>query len=327
MNRSHALIVAVLGLLLFVILTPTLLLSSPTKASALGGLSNKVPAQYREAIIKAAAECEMLTPGRLAAQIEQESGWDPNAVSPAGAQGLAQFMPDTWKASGVDGDGDGKADPMNPLDAIASMAKYMCSLSGTIQSWLSAGQVSGDPYELTLAAYNAGVGAVQQYRGIPPFSETQNYLKHINELVKQYTAITEFKGTFRPPIDSPLQVASPFGLRIHPIFGTVTTHDGVDLASPMGETQVATAAGTVTHASWLGGCGNTVIINHGTIDNDRYETWHCHLSAFVVKEGQTVKVGDPIGLTGSTGNSTGPHVHYQINRNDQPVDPMPYLDQ
>lgn len=311
------------GIVFLVLFLPLLLLGASSSASS--GLSDDVPAEYRADIIQAANTCDLITPPRLAAQLYAESAWDPNAVSPAGAQGLAQFMPGTWDAHGQDGDGDGVADPFNPIDAIYSMAHYMCALSDTMQTWLDQGKISGDLYDLTLAAYNAGAGSVQTYRGIPPFAETRGYIERIKEYERQFAAPAEFTGTFRPPIDGPMTVVSPYGMRIHPIFQTARLHAGVDIASPMGETQVATAAGTVTRTSVLGGCGQTVIIDHGTIEGDHYETWHCHLSGYAVSVGNTVNQGDPIGFTGSTGNSTGPHVHYQINRNDQPIDPWPFI--
>ncbi|MDO5722463.1 MAG: peptidoglycan DD-metalloendopeptidase family protein [Actinomycetaceae bacterium] len=320
--------IGVASIVLIAIFLPILLIGGTgtgTAGARSGGLSDSVPAEYRQAIIEASTKCDLLTPGRLAAQLFAESGWNPNAVSHAGAQGLAQFMPGTWQTNGQDGDGDGTADPFNPIDAIFSMAHYMCSLSEIMQQWISTASISGDLYDLTLAAYNAGAGAVQSAGGVPAYEETRAYIQRIRQLESQFTTAITFAGTFRPPIDTPMTVTSPFGFRIHPIYGTSLLHAGVDIASPMGQTQVATAAGKVTHADWLGGCGNTVIIDHGTIDNDHYETWHCHLSAFTVVEGQTVNAGDPIGVTGTTGNSTGPHVHYQINRNDQPIDPWPYI--
>ena len=134
-----------------------------------------------------------------------------------------------------------------------------------------------------------------------------------------------FGGMFRPPIDSPLSVTSPFGMRIHPIFGVAIGHAGVDLASPYGEKQFATAAGKVIYADWYGGCGNAVRIDHGQMGGAGYVTMHCHLSSILASVGQQVNPGDVVGLTGSTGNSTGPHVHYQIEKDGTPIDPWPIL--
>jgi soluble lytic murein transglycosylase-like protein len=132
-----------------------------------------VPAEFRADVLTAAATCPGLDPRLLAAQLEQESGWDPHAISSKGAQGLAQFLPRTWHAYAVDGNGDGIKDVFNPRDAIASAAHFDCRLLAEVA------QVPGDPVRLMLAAYNAGASTVRSYRGIPPFSETTQYVAAI----------------------------------------------------------------------------------------------------------------------------------------------------
>lgn len=139
------------------------------------------PPEYAEVIKRAGSVCPLVTPSILAAQVKAESGWDPKVVSPVGAQGIAQFMPGTWASAGMDGDGDGKADVWNPVDAIWSQGNYMCNTANMVQARLDAGTITGDPLELTLAGYNAGMGNVEKYGGIPPFEETQNYVKKITE--------------------------------------------------------------------------------------------------------------------------------------------------
>lgn len=128
-----------------------------------------VPQEYRQAIA-AAAEHSGLPEGVLAAQINQESQWDPNAVSPAGAQGLSQFMPDTW-----DQFGDG-ADPFDPFSAIEAQGRYLKNLHTQTSSLAES---ENEAIRLTLAAYNAGPGAVLEHQGIPPFQETQQYVQKI----------------------------------------------------------------------------------------------------------------------------------------------------
>jgi surface antigen len=109
--------------------------------------------------------------GIIAAQIQQESQFNPQARSPVGAQGLTQFMPETWK--NVMGD----ADPMDPEVSIKAQGKYMGQLMDQVKS---VAEKSGkDQVSLALAAYNAGPGAVQQFNGVPPFPETQDYVKKI----------------------------------------------------------------------------------------------------------------------------------------------------
>jgi soluble lytic murein transglycosylase-like protein len=147
---------------------------------ALGGLDRvrdaaitDVPTEYRAAILDAADRCPSIPPEILAAQLASESAWNPSATSPAGAEGIAQFMPDTWAQYGLDGDGDGIADVWNPIDAIHSAAALNC-----VNARLVA-EVSGDRLLNTLAAYNAGFSAVVRYDGIPPFPETQEYIERI----------------------------------------------------------------------------------------------------------------------------------------------------
>lgn len=133
----------------------------------------KVPAIYEPIVLAAAERCPSIPPHVLAAQIAAESNWDPDAVSTAGALGIAQFMPKTWEQFGIDADGDGTADVWNPQDAIHSAAALNCTNRRLVR------KVPGDRLVNTLAAYNAGHGAVRKYEGLPPFPETQGYVERI----------------------------------------------------------------------------------------------------------------------------------------------------
>jgi soluble lytic murein transglycosylase-like protein len=133
---------------------------APAPDSAPGGLPAWVPARYRTLIVAAALR-NGLQPVLLAALLRSESGFDPRAVSPAGAQGIAQFMPATAQGMGL-------ADPFDPAQAIPAAARL---LSGHVRGFGSV--------PLALAAYNAGPGAVQRYGGIPPYPETQAYVARI----------------------------------------------------------------------------------------------------------------------------------------------------
>jgi len=116
-------------------------------------------------------------------------------------------------------------------------------------------------------------------------------------------------------------VVSDFGWRIHPILGIELFHTGIDIAAPYGTPIKATADGKVTMAAWYGGYGNCTIIDHG----DGLSTLSAHQSSMRVIAGQRVTQGQVIGYVGSTGLSTGPHLHFETRVNGEPVDPMRYL--
>lgn len=150
----------------------------------------QVPAVYQQWIVKGAGVCPEVTGPLIAAQIDQESGWNPDARSSAGAVGLSQFMPSTWATWGVDANGDGRVDPRDPADAIMTQARYDCAIAAHMKKLLERGTVSGDLLSLTLAGYNAGTGAVEQFHGIPPYPETQQYVRNILAKMAAYSAPT-----------------------------------------------------------------------------------------------------------------------------------------
>lgn len=126
-------------------------------------------------------------------------------------------------------------------------------------------------------------------------------------------------GMFAYPTDAP--TSSPFGWRVHPILGYRRFHSGQDFAASYGSTIRAADSGTVIFAGWYGGYGNAAIIDHG----NGISTLYGHTSQLYVSEGQTVKRGQAIAAVGSTGLSTGPHLHFEVRKNGTPVDPMNYL--
>lgn len=127
------------------------------------------------------------------------------------------------------------------------------------------------------------------------------------------------------PLIAPSIISSLFGSRVHPVTGQVRFHQGTDLAAPEGTPVVAAFSGRVEIAGSLGGYGLIVVISHG----DTHETRYAHLSEVLVKVGQEVKQGNVIGLVGSTGLATGPHLHFEIWRKMQEglvaIDPTPQL--
>ncbi len=114
------------------------------------------------------------------------------------------------------------------------------------------------------------------------------------------------------------RIASGFGFRIHPIYGIAKMHSGIDFTAPQGTPIYATGDGVITTAGNNTGTGNHVIINHGY----GYETEYMHMVRIKAKMGQRVKRGEVIGWIGSTGASTGPHCHYEVHINGNPVDPV-----
>jgi murein DD-endopeptidase MepM/ murein hydrolase activator NlpD len=125
---------------------------------------------------------------------------------------------------------------------------------------------------------------------------------------------------------SPLEhtsYSSGFGMRMHPIKHVETMHAGLDLRAKTGTPVGAAAAGTVVRAEAAGGYGNLVVIRHP----DGLETRYAHLSAIEVKKGDEVAVGQQVGQVGSTGQSTGPHLHFEVRKDGKPIDPRPLLDQ
>ena len=123
------------------------------------------------------------------------------------------------------------------------------------------------------------------------------------------------------PLVGDATISSPFGYRADPFLGQPALHPGVDLVQPYGAEIKATAVGRVVHAGPMGGYGNCVEIDHGNGISTRFG----HMSEVLVEEGQTVSIGDTIGRIGSTGRSTGPHLHYEVRVDGEPVDPERFL--
>ncbi len=124
------------------------------------------------------------------------------------------------------------------------------------------------------------------------------------------------KALMKTPING-ARLSSPFGMRKHPIDGFNKMHRGTDFAAPMGTPIMASGSGTIKKAGWCGGGGNCVVIRH----NSTYQTIYAHMSKFAkgIKKGVRVKQGQTIGYVGSTGKSTGPHLHYEVIVNGKQV--------
>jgi murein DD-endopeptidase MepM/ murein hydrolase activator NlpD len=117
------------------------------------------------------------------------------------------------------------------------------------------------------------------------------------------------------------KITSPYGYRNHPILKKKKLHTGIDIAVPKGSDIIAANAGKVIYSGYNGGYGNTIIIDHG----GKISTLYAHNSKLLVKVGDEVEKGVAVAKSGSTGLSTGPHLHFEVRENGQHVDPMKYL--
>jgi hypothetical protein len=126
----------------------------------------------------------------------------------------------------------------------------------------------------------------------------------------------------RKPVTGEIDLSSPFGVRMDPFVHEAAMHTGLDFRGEMGESIHATAAGTITIAGWTGGYGKMVEIDHGNGLATRFG----HLSQIDVSVGQKIRIGEVVGRLGSTGRSTGPHLHYETRINGEPVNPQKFLD-
>lgn len=164
-------------------------------------------------------------------------------------------------------------------------------------------------------------------------AQRQEYEKRINELLQNSKEIEQMiqrilreratgaKGTGKFIWPARGKITSYYGYRRHPIFKVIKLHTGLDIAAGWGSRIKAADGGVVIFTGWWGGYGQTIIIDHGR----NFSTVYAHLSKIQVRNGDKVEQGQTIGLTGSTGYSTGPHLHFEIRINGRTTDPLKYL--
>jgi murein DD-endopeptidase MepM/ murein hydrolase activator NlpD len=174
-----------------------------------------------------------------------------------------------------------------------SLAKRIVAIGGPLLPFVS----GEDPFEQQMTRVRSSAGTMAE----------------LGQLVDRVPV--------RRPVPPGAEVTSGFGPRLDPFVKQFAFHSGIDLKGEPGDVARATAAGRVTIASYQGGYGLLVEIDHGNGLATRYG----HLSAIEVNEGQTVEVGEPVGRIGTTGRSTGPHLHYEVRIAGEPVDPQRYL--
>lgn len=152
------------------------------------------------------------------------------------------------------------------------------------------------------------------------YIQSKSYDELVN-LSKNKESMLQHLPAIQPVLNRNLtRMASGYGWRIDPVYHTRRFHEGMDFTAPIGTKIYSTANGTVQSAGWQQGYGNCVQINHGY----GYLTLYGHMSNVKVRIGQIVKRGDVIGLVGSTGKSTGPHVHYEVHYKGQIMNPQNY---
>lgn len=149
-----------------------------------------------------------------------------------------------------------------------------------------------------------------------------DYIQRYENAIENIEKINEklkYVPTFWPADTS--RITSTFGKRSDPFTGRESIHSGIDLAGPWGTPIYAAADGQVVFSGWDGGYGKSIVIHH----NSTYKTRYGHMSQLTVKEGKKVKKGELIGYMGSTGRSTGSHLHFEVLKNGRSVDPYPYM--
>lgn len=303
-----------IGLAIFLLLYPffsmlmVILLSlfSPLSLTDQSAEIEGVP--YAEVINQAAAG-HGVDPALIAAIIKAESNFHPKARSHAGAQGLMQVMP--FNAKGAD-----LMDPeQNIRRGVEIIASHLKKYDGDLN--------------LALAAYNAGPGAVAKDLakggdGIPDYPETQAYVKKVQQYYEAY----------KPMVQNNQLMAAGDGELMIPTKGKFTSgfgprwgrmHKGIDLAAPIGTPIYAAADGIVTRVAHQGdrGYGSFIVIDHGGGMATLYA--HMYPHQVQVQVGERVEKGQTIGAVGNNGNSTGPHLHFEIHINNKQVDPAKYL--
>jgi murein DD-endopeptidase MepM/ murein hydrolase activator NlpD len=124
---------------------------------------------------------------------------------------------------------------------------------------------------------------------------------------------------------APGRLTSRYGNRKHPIYGDYRFHAGIDIGGGFGARVSAAEGGTVIFAGQASGYGTLVVLTHGTVNGRNLSTAYAHMSRLAVSEGQSVSRGQQVGAIGNEGNSTGPHLHFEVRRNGEPVDPLDYV--
>ena len=195
-------------------------------------------------------------------------------------------------------------------------AAALAAIAGLLTVAAAPAQAESASYVAPAAAPAAGAGIAAE----GPDRQFQQLFASWDRAAQRTIATTSVAVPSRTPLDA-YRTSSSYGLRSHPVLGGLRAHKGLDMAASTGTPIYATADGLVSKAEWFSSYGNFIAIGHG----GDLETRFGHLSRIAVSAGQRVRKGDIIGYVGSTGRSTGPHLHYEVRVAGQAVDPAPYM--
>ena len=208
-----------------------------------------------------------------------------------------------------------KAIETEQLTRVATLADNAYKSADAITQAL---QAAGLPVDSEFGKSDAGGPLI-------PVDGSMIFDSKVKELDEALDTLDHLKKEARQlPLTNPApghSVTSPFGVRTDPILGTAALHSGMDFRAPIGMAAKVTAPGVVVKAGWNGGYGRMVEVDHG----NGFATRYGHLSEIDVTVGQKLAAGDVIGKTGSSGRSTGPHLHYEVRHNGEAIDPLRFL--
>ncbi|TPJ42637.1 M23 family peptidase [Mesorhizobium sp. B2-5-4] len=203
------------------------------------------------------------------------------------------------------------------LSRISTLADNAYKSADAIQQAL---QAAGLPVDSDFGKNESDVGGP-----LIPLDSSMIFDSKVKELDEALDTLDQLKKEARRlPLANPApghSVTSPFGVRTDPLLGTAALHSGMDFRAPIGMPAKVTAPGIVTKAGWNGGYGRMVEVDHG----NGFATRYGHLSEIDVTVGEKLDAGAVIGKTGSSGRSTGPHLHYEVRHNGEAIDPLRFL--
>ncbi|MBE1203581.1 peptidoglycan DD-metalloendopeptidase family protein [Aminobacter carboxidus] len=253
----------------------------------------------------------------------------PLAYAAADAAAVRPFS--FWSTRSAEPDSESRADRADKL--FVAINKSLRSIEDDQVERIDA--LADNAYQtagaITDALENAGLPVSADFGksgvGGPlvPLDNPMAFDSKVKELDEALDTLDRLKKEARKlPLANPAagrSISSTFGVRTDPLIGTPALHSGMDFRAPYGSPARATAAGTVIKAGWNGGYGRMVEIDHG----GGFTTRYAHLSKILVAPDQQIAVGDEIGEVGSSGRSTGPHLHYEVRRDGEAVDPLRFI--